>query len=100
VSCVQILALDSLYSEINFLRKLGFLVGPDFSLKQVFLGKQLYIKLKTSKVSEKYSISYSTNLIFIDTNFKLLSEDNGTWHSVQVRSLEREKNQHILGKLS
>jgi hypothetical protein len=32
--------------------KLGFLVGPDFSLKHVLLGKLLYLKLKTSKLSE------------------------------------------------
>jgi hypothetical protein len=56
VSFVQISSLDSLYYEIYSLRKLGFLVGPYFSLKQVFLGKLLYMKLQTSKLSETYSI--------------------------------------------
>jgi hypothetical protein len=56
LSCVKFLSLDSLYSEIYSLRKLGFWAGPDLSLKKVFLGKLLYQKLQTSKLSEICSI--------------------------------------------
>ena len=32
-------------------------------------------------------------------SFKTLEENNNTWHSVQVHSSEKSKNQHIVGKL-
>ena len=56
VSFVEIPSLGSMYHEIYSLRKLGLLASPYFSLKQVFLGKLLYPKLQTSKLSETYSI--------------------------------------------
>jgi hypothetical protein len=71
VYVLQISSLDSFYSKIYFPRKLGFLVGPYFSLKQVFSGKLLYLKLKTSKLSEMYSIGYGMDQSCTGTNFKL-----------------------------
>jgi hypothetical protein len=57
---VKISSLDSLYHEIYSLRKIRFLARPNLSLKHVFWGKMLYMKLHTSKLSETCSIGYGT----------------------------------------
>jgi hypothetical protein len=66
----------------------------------VFLGNLIYLKLNTSKLSETCSIVYGMDLFFMGENFKFLSEDSDTQKVVHVHSSEREKNPHILEKLS
>jgi hypothetical protein len=96
---VKILGSDSLYFSSYRLWKLGFFTSPKTSLKQVFLVKLSYLKARKSKLSATSFIGKNITIVFQVQILEVISKKLDTWHSIQVHSLERAKNQQVLGKL-
>jgi hypothetical protein len=75
------------------------LTSPKTSLKHVFLVEVIYRKLGMSKLSSTSSFGNKIDHTILGKNFRIISKTLDMWHSIHVFYLERDKNQHILGRL-
>jgi hypothetical protein len=65
----------------------------------VFLVELSCLILGRSKLSATSSFGKNTNHNIKDKNFIIISEILDMWNSIQVRYLERDKNQQVLERL-